>query len=82
MPVTELRVELAGGGGACQDALVLHIDLIKSGFQGPGLIQEGEVPAAWSLGEDDRALLGSLGELAALVEGLQGILSAHGFHDR
>lgn len=82
MPVTELRVQLARGRRAREDALVLHVDLVKPRFDGPRLVQEGEVPAAGSLWEDDGALLGGWGELAALAEGLQGVLSAHGFHYR
>jgi hypothetical protein len=30
MPVTELGVELAGGGGAGEDSLVFHVNLVKS----------------------------------------------------
>lgn len=82
VPVTELRVQLAGGGGAGKHSLVLHIDLVKARFHGPRLVQQREVPAAGSLREDDRAGLGGGGQLAALAEWLQRVLSAHGFHDR
>lgn len=82
VPVTELRVQLARGRRARQDALVFHVDLVKPGFDGPRFIQEREVPAAGRLWEHHRALLGGGGKFAALAEGLQGVLPAHGFHDR
>lgn len=82
VPVTELRMELAGGSRARQDALVLHVDSVKSRLDGPRLVQEREVPAARSLWENHGALRGGRGEFAALAEGLQGVLPAHGFHDR
>lgn len=82
MPVAELRVELAGGSWARKHSLVFHVDLVKSRFHGPGLVQEREVPGAGSLREDHRARLGGGGQLAALAERLQDVLSAHGLHDR
>ena len=75
-------MQLAGGSRAREHSLVFHVDLVKSRLHGPGLVQEREVPGAGSLREDHGALLGGGGELAALAEGLQGVLSAHGLHDR
>lgn len=82
MPVAELRVQLAGRGWARQDPLILYVDLVKSGLNGPRFIQEGKIPAAGSLWENHGALLTGGRKLAAFVEGLQGVLSAHGFHYR
>ena len=82
MPVTELRVQLARGSRARKDSLVFHADLVISRFHGPRFIQQREVPAARSLWENDGPLLSGWGEFAALAEGLQGVLSTHGFHYR
>lgn len=80
VPVAELRVQLAGGGWARQDPLILHVDLVKSCLNGTRFIQEREIPAAGSLWENHGTLLPGGRKLAAFVEGLQGVLSAHGFH--
>lgn len=52
VPVAELRVQLASGGWARQDPLILHVDLVKSRLDGPRFIQEGEISAAGSLWEN------------------------------
>lgn len=40
VPVTELRVQLAGGSGARQDTLILHADLAEAWLKGSGLVQK------------------------------------------
>lgn len=89
MPVAELAAQLAGGGRARQDSLVLGPQMTETGVRlSSNLVQQRETPRAGGVGEDhgadeggDRRGRRRRGRrLGIFVEALQGLLSAHGFH--
>ena len=96
VPVAELAAQLAGGGRARQDPLVLRPQLAESRVRlgpDPDLVQQGEAPRARGVGEDHGSHEGGGGGgrggggrrgrgFAVLAEGLQGLLPGHGLHHR
>lgn len=58
MPVAEITAQLAGGGWARQDSLVLCPQLAETGVRlrpDPNLVQQGEISRAGRVGEDHGA---------------------------
>lgn len=93
VPVAEVTAELAGGGRARQNTLVLRPQLSVTDVRlnpDPHLVQEGEVPRAGGVGEDHGAHEGGGGGgggggrggggFSVLAEGLKGLLPGHRFH--
>ncbi len=82
MPVTELRAQLAGGGRAGQNTLVLPAHLTQAGLH-VTLVQQREAPRAGRLGEDHGARQEQRGRrgFGALAEGLERVLTRHGLDD-
>lgn len=92
VPVAELAAQLAGGGRARQDSLVLGPQLAEAGVwrdPHPDLVQHGETSRAGGLREHHGAHDGGAGcrggggrRFAILTEGLEGFLPGHGLHHR
>lgn len=95
VPVAELAAQLAGGGRARQDPLVLRAQLTETGVgldRNPDFVQQREAPGAGRVGEDHgpqeggrrggrgRRRGGGGGWFPAFTEGLQRLLPAHGLN--
>lgn len=94
VPVAELAAQLAGGGRARQDPLVLRAQRTETSVgldRDPDFVQQGEAPGTGGVGEDhgpqEGGRRGGRGRrrgrrFPAFTEGLQRLLPAHGLNHR